>query len=68
VIRLAVLLALSGCVQVGPKALPAHTVVADCEALPAIPQVVHISIEPGKPVTADAGGEALLRAYAGARR
>jgi hypothetical protein len=67
VIRLAVLLALSGCVQVGPKALPAHTVVANCEALPAIPQVVHISIEPGKPVIADEGGELLLRSYIKAR-
>lgn len=30
---------------------------------PPIPEVAHISIEPGKPVQADAGGEALLRAY-----
>lgn len=30
---------------------------------PPIPETVHISIDPGKPVQADQGGEALLRAY-----
>lgn len=30
---------------------------------PPIPKTVHISIEPGRPVQADEGGAALLRAY-----
>jgi len=64
------------CVQVGPKEfdIPAidHPVAAlkschDMAPLPPIPAVVHIAIEPGKPVQSDAGGEALLRAYAKAR-
>lgn len=62
----------SGCVQVGPKEfdIPAtdHPVAApkichDMATLPPIPAVVHIAIEPGQPVQADAGGESLLRAY-----
>lgn len=62
----------SGCVQVGPKQIGTTSVrhpIAErehCE-MPPIPSVVHISIEPGKPVQADAGGEALLRAYVKAR-
>lgn len=60
----------SGCVQVGPKQMgPAavHNQIAENRAIPPIPTVVHISIEPGTPVQADAGGEALLREYAKAR-
>ena len=62
----------SGCVQVGPKqvgTVPVQHSVAEREhcSIPPIPAVVHISIEPGKPVQSDAGGEALLRAYAAIR-
>lgn len=60
----------SGCVQVGPKQIgPAavHNPIAEIRAIPPIPTVVHISIEPGKPVQADAGGDTLLREYAKAR-
>lgn len=65
---------LSGCVQVGPKQFgysrgivttqeQPGTKCPDPSEPPPIPEVAHISIEPGKPVKADAGGEALLRAY-----
>lgn len=65
----------SGCVQVGPKefeipsvAAVEHPVAApescrDPAVMPPIPSVVHVTIEPDQPVIADAGGEALLRAY-----
>ena len=71
----------SGCVQVGPKdiSIPKRGIVAGientfaspractCRHLPPIPDSVHIAIDPGKPVSADRGGEELLRAYIGAR-
>lgn len=59
-------------VQIGPREMRAaadfqHPVAekteSHCKALPPIPETVHISIEPGEPVQADEGGEALLRAY-----
>jgi hypothetical protein len=66
-----------GCVQVGPKDLrlagpaPVQNPVIGPKpclcTLPPIPQVVHITIEPGKPVEADEGGKSLLRAYVKAR-
>lgn len=65
---------LSGCVEVMPNGVmgaqyPVRHPVAERDhcPMPPIPQVVHITIEPGKPVVADAGGEALLRAYVKAR-
>lgn len=69
---------LSGCVQVGPKDFPhlagnttpvyqnasAHST-DRCQLveLPPIEKIVNISINPGKPTLADAGGEKLLKAY-----
>jgi hypothetical protein len=72
---------LFGCVQVGPRdfGVP-HSVATPIQhpvgmpkpcpvpmVPPPIPEVVHITIEPGRPVQADAGGESFIRAYAAAR-
>jgi hypothetical protein len=70
---------LVGCIQVGPKSVPVSAPVPCPElkpvqcpvlpkyAMPGIPQVVTIKIR-GDKVESDAGGDAMIRAYALAQK